>query len=174
MREDPTSILQKHLSKSYQTQKLSPQTHMPCTQRVNQELPRMCLNNGQKGGSGIRGVELSEREMMYDLGIGSKQSQSGWGCYRSARLVSTHLHMLQVVQSRRTRAKGREFTRSFAGLSSLPVNEFRSFRCNACLDQPYPWYKCCPEQSNIVGLVPLPGPCYCTKQLQLESTGSAA
>ena len=39
----------------------------------------------------------------------------------------------------------------------IPAVEQVAFRCNACLDQPSPWYKCCRDQSTFVGLLPPPG-----------------
>ena len=73
----------------------------PCTQRVNQKLPLVCYINGQTGGSRCREVEWLKGKMMYDLGVGSKQSRFGWGCYPNARRLDTLLHMLQVIHSRR-------------------------------------------------------------------------
>ena len=91
---------------------------------------------------------------MYDVGVGSKQSRFGWGCYRASALIVTHrLHMRQVIQSRSMGARRGKLTGSFVGLSSLPVNESRSFRCNACLDQPSPWYEV-NEHSRFLPPVP--------------------
>ena len=102
--------------------------------------------------------------MMYDWGAGPTQSWIGKRFYRKVRVairvtcVAIHvlLHLLPVIQSGSMGASGGKLTGSLAGLSSLPVNESRGFRCNALLDQPLPWYKCCLEESSIVGFFPPP------------------
>ena len=157
-----------------QTPRLQETHDSPCTQRVNQKLPLVCFINGQRDGSGCREVERLEGKMMHDMGVGSKPSRFGWGCYRMAQTRATLLHMRQVIQSVGMGARGRDFTCEFAGLSSLPVNEFTGFRCNACLDQPSPRYQCCPEQSTIVGFPSPPGPHYFERYLQVESPSSVA
>ena len=98
------------------------------------------------------------------------------GCYRigNARRVVTPLHMIQTIESRLMDARGGGFTRQFAGSSCLPVNEFGSFSCNACLDQPSPCHKFCPEESNIVGIFHPPRPHCISKRLQEKSTSLAA
>ena len=45
--------------------------HACLAHNVNQELPLVCCNNGQRGGSGFREVERLEEDMMYDLVAGS-------------------------------------------------------------------------------------------------------
>ena len=67
------------------------------------------------------------------------------------------------IQSTGMGAKGGEFTYYIAGFESLPVSEPGGFGCNACLDQPSPWYKCCPQESTIEGIFPPPGHLYLTK-----------
>ena len=113
--------------------------------------------------------------MMYDLGVGSKRSRFGRGCYRSADRRVTHLlHMRQVIQSRNMGARRGKLTGSFAGWSSLPVSESGRFRCNDCLDHPFPWYKCCPGESTIVRFFPPSGPHHFTRYLQVECPSSVA
>ena len=149
MREDPTGIRRHSLGKLLH----------PYPSCKNMGKPGAAVSVFQQWAERWVGIQVGRAvglEKDVRLGIWAKKSRFGWGRYHIAGWFTPRLHMLQVIQSRRMRGGG-QFMCKFAGLSSLPVNESGGFTCKYCLDQPSPWYKCCPEESTIVGLPPRPG-----------------